>query len=254
MSDFSAKYEGKKQIKNDNKRILVALDFDNINDAERLVNQLDPTLCRLKVGKEMFTLFGPDWVRYLINKDFDIFLDLKFHDIPTTVAKACKAAAKLGVWMVNLHAAGGVEMMTSARKAIATFGDDRPLLTAVTILTSINQQQYQQLGYSRDIDQQVVHFAKLAQSCKLDGVVCSANEAARLTKELDLSNTKSADFKLVTPGIRPEGSSKDDQSRTMTPKQAIEAGSSYLVIGRPITQSADPLKSLCEISESLAFN
>ena len=248
MSDFSAKNDGKKQIKNDNKRILVALDFDNINDAERLVDQLDPTLCRLKVGKEMFTLFGPDWVRYLNDKDFDVFLDLKFHDIPSTVAKACKAAASLGVWMMNLHAAGGTEMMRSAQKAIAEFGEGRPLLTAVTILTSIDAQQYEKLGYSRTIEQQVLHFAKLAQMCKLDGVVCSANEAKSLSKELG------AKFQLVTPGIRPEGSTKDDQSRTMTPKQAIDAGSSYLVIGRPITQSADPLKSLCEISESLAFN
>ncbi|MCF6193415.1 MAG: orotidine-5'-phosphate decarboxylase [Kangiellaceae bacterium] len=241
MSDLSPE-------NNDGKRIIVALDYDNVNDAKRLVSRLDPNLCRLKVGKEMFTLYGPDWVRYLINQDFDVFLDLKFHDIPNTVAKACTVAATLGVWMVNLHAAGGVEMMMSAQRAIAQFGDTRPLLTAVTILTSIDQQQYEQLGYTRTIDQQVLHFAKLAQMCKLDGVVCSANEAASLSKALG------SRFQLVTPGIRPEGCSKDDQSRTMTPKQAIAAGSSHLVIGRPITQSADPLKSLCEISESFAFN
>jgi len=248
VSDFSTENERKDQIADDNKRILVALDFDNLNNAKSLVTQLDPSLCRLKVGKEMFTLFGPDWVRYLIDKDFDVFLDLKFHDIPTTVAKACKAAANLGVWMMNLHAAGGIDMMTSAQNAIAEFGESRPLLTAVTILTSINNQQYEQLGYTRTIAQQVLHFAKLAQMCQLDGVVCSANEAASLSKAFG------SKFQLVTPGIRPKGSNKDDQSRTMTPRQAIDAGSSYLVIGRPITQSADPLKSLCEISESLAFN
>jgi len=232
----------------DNKRIVVALDFDNINDAEKLVNQLDPDLCRLKVGKEMFTLFGPDWVKKLREKEFDVFLDLKFHDIPNTVAKACVAAANLGAWMINVHASGGEQMMTAAQKALSEFGDNRPLLTAVTILTSIDRQQYQQLGYSRSMEQQVLHFASLAKMCELDGVVCSANEASILSKEFG------ADFKLVTPGIRPLGCSKYDQSRTMTPKEAIAVGSSYLVIGRPITQSADPLKALCEISESLAFN
>lgn len=230
------------------KRILVALDFDHIKDAEKLIEQLDPNLCRLKVGKEMFTLFGPDWVGALIQKDFDVFLDLKFHDIPTTVAKACKAAAQLGVWMVNLHAAGGTQMMESARAAVDEFGDDRPLITAVTILTSFDSKQYQLLGYSRSIEDQVLHFATLAKQSGLDGVVCSAHEAERLSRKL---GTK---FSLVTPGIRPEGSSHDDQSRTMTPKQAIAAGASYLVIGRPITQASDPLKVLCEISESLAFN
>ncbi len=229
------------------KRILVALDFDEIKDAQKLIEQLDPNLCRLKVGKEMFTLFGPDWVRTLIQKDFDVFLDLKFHDIPTTVAKACKAAAQLGVWMVNLHAAGGAQMMESARAAIDEFGSDRPLMTAVTILTSFDPGQYRSLGYSRSIDDQVLHFATLAKRSGLDGVVCSAHEAKRLSGELG------AKFALVTPGIRPEGSCHDDQLRTMTPKEAITAGASYLVIGRPITQAYDPLKVLCEISESLAF-
>lgn len=230
------------------KRILVALDFDDINDAQKLVERLDPNLCRLKVGKEMFTLFGPDWIRTLIDKDFDVFLDLKFHDIPTTVGKACHAAAQLGAWMVNVHAAGGMKMMESARAAVDKFGDRRPLITAVTVLTSFDSEQYQSLGYSRCIEDQVLHFAKLAKRSGLDGVVCSAHEANRLSGELG------SQFALVTPGIRPEGSSSDDQSRTMTPKEAIAAGASYLVIGRPITQAGDPLKALCEISESLAFN
>ena len=230
------------------KRIIVALDFDCMDKAKNLVDQLDPGLCRLKVGKEMFTLFGPQWVSELVELGFDVFLDLKFHDIPNTVAKACAAAAKLGVWMVNVHAAGGSEMMRAAVQSLKTFGDERPLLTAVTILTSMNSQEYQNIGFTRNIDDQVLHLARLAEQSGLDGVVCSAKEAARLSSHLGKS------FKLVTPGIRPQGSDKGDQSRVMTPKQAIEAGASYLVIGRPITQSSDPLKSLCEISESLAFN
>ena len=229
-------------------KIIVALDFDSLEKALTLVDQLDPKLCRLKVGKEMFTLFGPQWVSQLVDKGFDVFLDLKFHDIPNTVAKACAAAAKLGVWMVNVHAAGGVEMMKAARESLQDFGPDRPLLIAVTILTSMNAQEYNNIGFTRSIDDQVLHLAGLAKRAGLDGVVCSAMEAKRLTAELG------NDFKLVTPGIRPAGSDKGDQSRVMTPRHAIEAGSSYLVIGRPITQSIDPLKSLCEISESLAFN
>lgn len=229
-------------------KIIVALDFDDLEKARQLVNQLDPKLCRLKVGKEMFTLFGPEWVRLLVGEGFDVFLDLKFHDIPNTVAKACAAAAKLGVWMVNVHASGGEEMMKAAKRSLESFGKDRPLLIGVTILTSMNAQEFQNIGFSRTIDDQVLHLAGLAKQSGLDGVVCSALEAERLTAQLG------KDFKLVTPGIRPVGSDKGDQSRIMTPKRAIEAGSSYLVIGRPITQSIDPLKSLCEISESLAFN
>ncbi len=229
-------------------KIIVALDFDSLENALALVDQLDPKLCRLKVGKEMFTLFGPQWVSVLVDKGFDVFLDLKFHDIPNTVAKACVAAAKLGVWMINVHAIGGEEMMKAAKQALQPFGPDRPLLIAVTILTSMNDPEYENIGFSRTIEDQVLHLAGLAQHAGLDGVVCSAMEAKRLTDGLG------SDFKLVTPGIRPVGSDKGDQSRVMTPKGAIEAGSSYLVIGRPITQSIDPLKSLCEISESLAFN
>jgi len=227
--------------------IIVALDFDSMEKALQLVNQLDPKLCRLKVGKEMFTLFGPQWVSLLVEKGFDVFLDLKFHDIPNTVAKACAAAAKLGVWMVNVHAAGGQEMMRAAKKSLESFGKDKPLLIAVTILTSMNAEEFENVGFNRSIDDQVLHLASLAKQAGLDGVVCSAMEAERLTSHLG------KDFKLVTPGIRPIGSDKGDQSRVMTPKRAIAAGSSYLVIGRPITQSSDPLKSLCEISESLAF-
>jgi orotidine-5'-phosphate decarboxylase len=229
-------------------KIIVALDYDNLEEAKKLIEQLDPKLCKLKVGKEMFTLFGPDWVRFLVQSGFQVFLDLKFHDIPNTVAKACKAAAELGVWMVNVHACGGKKMMSAAINALSSYGNNRPLLIGVTILTSMDQSQYKDIGYQREIDQQVLHLAKLAKETGLDGVVCSAQEATKLNKALG------DDFKLVTPGIRPAGSDKGDQSRVMTPVQALQAGSSYLVIGRPITQADDPLQALCEISESLAFN
>ncbi len=229
-------------------KIIVALDFDELNQAKVLVEQLDPSLCKLKVGKEMFTLFGPEWVRFLVARGFDVFLDLKFHDIPNTVAKACKAAAELGVWMVNVHAAGGTKMMVAARDAIESYGDNRPLLTAVTILTSMDQAELDQIGFARKIDAQVRHLAQLAESANLDGVVCSAQEASELKKVLG------SDFCLVTPGIRPEGVSAGDQSRIMTPNKALQAGASYLVIGRPVTQASDPLKALCEISESIACN
>lgn len=230
-----------------NSKIIVALDFNNLEQAKALVNQLDPKLCKLKVGKEMFTLFGPDWVKMLVDKGFPVFLDLKFHDIPNTVAKACLATAELGVWMINLHACGGLKMMQTASKALLKL-KNRPLLTAVTVLTSMDQTQFDQIGYNKTIEQQVLHLAQLAQQADLDGVVCSAQEASQLRAQLKKP------FCLVTPGIRPEGSHKDDQSRIMTPLQAINAGSDYLVIGRPITQASDPLKALCDISETLAFN
>ena len=236
------------ELKKDESRIIVALDYDDLAKAKELVAQLDPKLCKLKVGKEMFTLFGPEWVRYLVNDGFQVFLDLKFHDIPNTVAKACKAAAELGVWMVNVHASGGMKMMSAAVDALAAYGNKRPLLTGVTILTSMDQAQYDNIGYQKPINEQVLHFASMTKQVGLDGVVCSALEASSLSKVLG------SDFKLVTPGIRPAGSDKDDQSRVMTPVKAIQAGASYLVIGRPITQADNPLDVLCEISETLAFN
>ncbi|MDQ7051155.1 MAG: orotidine-5'-phosphate decarboxylase [Enterobacterales bacterium] len=226
------------------KPIIVALDFDSLTEARALVKKLDPRLCRVKVGKEMFTLFGPDWVKELLDQQFEVFLDLKFHDIPNTVAKACVAAASLGVWMVNLHASGGAKMMLAAKQALDHCAQP-PLLTAVTLLTSMDSQEYQRLGYQRTLGDQVMHYASMAKDCGLDGVVCSAWEAQALSAALG------NDFKLVTPGIRPKNYQKDDQSRIMTPSQAIAAGSSYLVIGRPITSVRDPLGSLCEISENL---
>lgn len=225
-------------------KILVALDYDNQQQALELVDKLKPELCGLKVGKEMFTLFGPDFVKELVRRDFKVFLDLKFHDIPNTVAKACKAAAELGVWMVNVHASGGSKMMHAARQAIEQC-DNRPLLIAVTLLTSMDEVAYSEIGFKRDLPEQVEHLASISKSAGLDGVVCSAWEARRLKELLG------KDFKLVTPGIRPPGSEIGDQSRIMTPEQAIVAGSDYLVIGRPITKASDPLKALYEISESI---
>lgn len=233
---------------NNEPKILVALDFDNKEQALELIEKLDPSLCGLKVGKEMFTLFGPDFVRQLVAKDFKVFLDLKFHDIPNTVAKACKAAAELGVWMINVHASGGSMMMQKARQALESYGDKRPLLIAVTMLTSTSEEAFKEFGYQNSLSEQVLKLAKMSQKSGLDGVVCSALEAEALKAELGQG------FKLITPGIRPVGADIGDQSRVMTPAKAIKAGSDFLVIGRPITQAEDPLQTLYDISQSLVSN
>ncbi|TGE81422.1 orotidine-5'-phosphate decarboxylase [Pseudoalteromonas sp. KS88] len=227
------------------KKVLIALDYDDQQTALNFVKQLSPDTCRLKVGKEMFTYFGPAFVKELIELGFDVFLDLKFHDIPNTVAKAVTAAAKMGVWMVNVHASGGVEMMTKAKQALEQFGDDAPLLIAVTVLTSMDAAELTRLGVDKTPAEQVIYLAKLAKESGLDGVVCSAQEAKQLKAALG------EEFKLVTPGIRPAGSDAGDQKRIMTPKQAIDDGSDYLVVGRPITQAADPVAILNEINDSL---
>ncbi len=226
-------------------RIIVALDFAEEASALDLAGKLDPQLCALKIGKEMFTRFGPGLVRRLVGDGYKVFLDLKFHDIPNTVAKACQAAADLGVWMVNVHASGGTAMMSAAREALESGGRERPLLIGVTVLTSMDEAQYRELGLVRELPQQVLHLASMAQQSGLDGVVCSAREAATLKAQCG------KDFLLVTPGIRPAGSAAGDQSRIMTPEQAIRAGSDYLVIGRPITQAGDSLKVAYDITESI---
>ncbi|MCU8094163.1 orotidine-5'-phosphate decarboxylase [Shewanella sp. SM20] len=228
------------------KPILVALDFDNKNHALQLIEKLDPNMCRLKVGKEMFTLFGPQLVKDIHDRGFDLFLDLKFHDIPNTVAKAVAAAAELGVWMTNVHASGGLAMMEAAKKALLPYGDKAPMLIAVTVLTSMSDDDLKLLGINVPAFEHVQRLAKLTQQAGLDGVVCSAQEATALKSLLG------HDFKLVTPGIRPVGSDAGDQHRVMTPPQAIAAGSDYLVIGRPITKAADPLAALQAIHQSLA--
>lgn len=226
-------------------KVLIALDFADEQQAKALVAQLDPAQCRLKVGKEMFTLFGPEFVRHLTGQGFDVFLDLKFHDIPNTVAKAVAAAAELGVWMVNVHASGGSRMMEAAKAALASYGDKAPLLIAVTVLTSMTADELNQTGVLRSPAEQVLALARLTQAAGLDGVVCSAQEASLLKSELG------PDFKLITPGIRPAGSDAGDQRRIMTPELALKAGSDYLVIGRPITQAADPAAALSAINASL---
>jgi len=221
-------------------KIIVALDFSDAASALVLVERLDPALCRLKVGKELFTVAGPDLVRALVARGFEIFLDLKFHDIPNTVAAACRAAAGLGVWMLNVHASGGRRMMTAAQQALADLAQ-RPLLIAVTVLTSMSAEDLGEVGISDAPADQVLRLARLAHACKLDGVVCSAQEAALLRAELG------AGFRLVTPGIRPAGADAGDQRRVMTPAEALRAGATDLVIGRPITAAADPLAALKQI-------
>ncbi|RYV01508.1 orotidine-5'-phosphate decarboxylase [Shewanella sp. OPT22] len=226
-------------------KVVVALDYDNKADALALVRQLNPEMCRLKVGKEMFTLFGPDLVKEIQAQGFELFLDLKFHDIPNTVAKAVRAAAELGVWMVNVHASGGKAMMEAARTALAPYDNDAPLLIAVTVLTSMSDDELPLIGVNKTADEQVVHLANLAKTAGLDGVVCSAQEAKALKAELG------TDFQLVTPGIRPAGTDSGDQHRIMTPQKAIAAGADHLVIGRPITKAENPLKALEDIYHSI---
>jgi orotidine-5'-phosphate decarboxylase len=225
-------------------KIIVALDYADTASALALVSRLDPSLCRLKVGKELFTIAGPQLVEQLIKRGFEVFLDLKFHDIPNTTAQACKAAAAMGVWMVNVHALGGRRMMEAAREALANLSQP-PKLIAVTVLTSMAQADLVELGISATPAEQVLRLAKLAQISGLDGVVCSAQEAELLRTQLG------KEFNLVTPGIRPADAAADDQSRIMTPRAALENGSSYLVIGRPITKAADPLQALKNITNEI---
>lgn len=227
-------------------KVIVALDYDNQADALAFVSRIDPTSCRLKVGKEMFTLFGPDFVRELHKRGFSVFLDLKFHDIPNTCSKAVKAAAELGVWMVNVHASGGERMMAASREILEPYGKDRPLLIGVTVLTSMEQSDLAGIGLDVKPQEQVMRLASLTKNAGLDGVVCSAQESQMLKQSLG------KEFKLVTPGIRPAGADVGDQRRIMTPYEAVQAGSDYLVIGRPITQAADPAAVLAEINASLA--
>ena len=226
-------------------QIIVALDFAEVERVRALVSQLDPNHCRLKVGKELFTGAGPSIISELRERGFDIFLDLKFHDIPNTVARACQVAADLGVWMVNVHASGGRKMLEAAREALLRV-QHPPLLIGVTVLTSLDITDLQDLGWKGSIEDNVLRLAELTHSAGLDGVVCSPREVILLRARFG------CDFQLVTPGIRPAGASLDDQSRTLTPKQAIDAGASYLVIGRPITGANDPQAALAAIEMEVA--
>jgi len=225
-------------------KIIIALDYPAAAPALALAERLQPELCRLKVGKELFTAAGPGLIEQLQRRGFEIFLDLKFHDIPNTTAQACKAAASLGVWMANVHALGGRKMLEAARDAIA-HSAQQPKLIAVTMLTSMAQEDLADIGIDVTPAEMVLRLAKLAQDSGLDGVVCSAQEAALLREQCG------NEFCLVTPGIRPLQASLDDQSRVMTPLAALQAGSSYLVIGRPITKAADPLQALLDINQEI---
>ena len=228
----------------DSKRVIVPLDFPDAASALALAARLDPALCRVKVGKELFVAAGPSIVESLHGAGFEVFLDLKFHDIPNTVAGACRAAARLGVWMLNVHASGGETMMRAAREAVASF-TKRPLVIGVTILTSLSTPELAPIGYTGTADEMVERLARLAQSAGLDSVVCSAQEGPRLRSACGPG------FALVTPGIRLAESTKDDQSRVVTPVEAVRLGADYLVIGRPITQSQDPRATLAQIHQSL---
>jgi orotidine-5'-phosphate decarboxylase len=225
-------------------KIIVALDYPIAVSALALADKLEPALCRLKVGKELFTAAGPALVEELIHRGFEIFLDLKYHDIPNTTAQACKAAAGLGVWMVNVHALGGRKMLEAAREALES-GSHRPKLVAVTMLTSMAQQDLAEICIDARLTDVVLRLATLARDSGLDGVVCSAQETVMLRKNCG------NEFCLVTPGIRPAHSSPNDQSRVVSPKAAMLAGSTYLVIGRPITQAADPLQALLMINQEI---
>ncbi|RUO25632.1 orotidine-5'-phosphate decarboxylase [Aliidiomarina minuta] len=227
------------------KKIIVALDFASADEALAFVDKLDADECRVKVGKELFTQAGPELIRALHKRGFEVFLDLKFHDIPATVAKAVKAAADLGVWMVNVHASGGEEMLKAAVEALQSYGDKAPLLIAVTVLTSMSEQELQKLGIDKPLPAQVLTLARMARESGLDGVVCSAKEAALLREALG------KEFLLVTPGIRPPGSAINDQKRVMTPIEAMHAGADYLVMGRPIREAQDSVSLLREINQQL---
>jgi orotidine-5'-phosphate decarboxylase len=224
--------------------IIVALDFPNREAALALADQLDPQLCRVKVGKELFTRCGPQIVETLAGKGFEVFLDLKFHDIPNTTAMAVKAAAELGVWMVNVHCSGGLRMLAACRETLDAQTGPRPLLIGVTVLTSMERSDLAGIGLDLEPAEQVLRLAGLAAQAGLDGLVCSAQEAVAL-------KAAQPALQLVTPGIRPAGSAGDDQRRILTPRAALQAGSDYLVIGRPISQAADPAAALAAVVAEL---
>jgi orotidine-5'-phosphate decarboxylase len=237
---------GIENIVSDDPRIIVALDYADQKQAISFVDKISPDLCKLKVGKQLFTRCGPKFVESLVAKGFDVFLDLKFHDIPNTVKQAVYAAGQLGVWMVNVHALGGASMLVAAREGVEMVGVNRPYLIAVSLLTSMSASDLLQLGIEQEPQEFVERLSRLAIDSGLDGLVCSAREARGLRQILG------DDPLLVTPGIRPEGSTSDDQQRISTPQQAITDGASYLVIGRPITRHPSPSEALMSIEASLS--
>ena len=225
-------------------KIIVALDYPTPAEALSLINRLTPQRCRLKIGLELYTAAGPDFVRAVVQRGFSVFLDLKFHDIPNTVAQACRQAAELRVWMVTVHCHGGPEMLRAAAAAVRD-RQQRPLIVGVTVLTSVDAPQLAAIGVPGAIDEQVVRLARLAAECSLDGVVAAPTEAARLRACFP------APFRIVTPGVRPGDANADDQRRILTPAAAVRAGADYLVIGRPITRAADPIAALADIERSI---
>ena len=226
-------------------RVIVALDFGEAKGALDLVQRLDPGACRIKVGNELYTAAGPALVETLVQRGFEVFLDLKYHDIPNTVASACRAAAHLGVWMLDVHALGGRAMMLAAREALAGHAK-APKLVAVTVLTSLDEADFADVGLEGGTEGGALRLARLAKECGMDGVVCSAREASALRSACG------AKFCLVTPGIRPAESTSDDQQRTATPCDALQSGANYLVIGRPITRAPDPAAALARINRDIA--
>ena len=229
-----------------NKNIIIALDFESGDQTLQFLDGLDPNLCRVKVGKELFTAAGPQLVKDIVNRKFDVFLDLKFHDIPNTVARAVSVAANLGVWMLNVHASGGRAMLEGARQALDHFGTDRPLIIGVTVLTSLMKEDLKEVGVSSQPEEQVSKLAFLARESGLDGVVCSAAETKLLRFQLP------DNFVLVTPGIRRPEDTSGDQKRIMGPAEAIQNGSNFLVIGRPITGADFPDDALAEFNSAVA--
>ena len=227
------------------KPIIVVLDFPDAKSALALAGRLDPAGCRVKVGKELHTAAGPQVIDDLMHRGFDVFLDLKFHDIPNTVASACRVAARQGVWMINVHASGGRRMMLAAREAV-DFASVKPMLIGVTVLTSLSDAEMSEIGFAGTVAENVMHLATLTKDCGLDGIVCSAEEAPGLKAALG------AEFQLVTPGIRLEGDARGDQRRVVTPVEAIRLGSDFLVIGRSITRASDPVATLHSINQQLA--
>lgn len=226
-------------------KIIVALDYPSADEALSFVGRIRPELCKLKVGNELFTIAGPAFVRTLCEKGFKVFLDLKFHDIPNTVSRACESAAKLGVWLMNVHASGGAVMMSKAAETLARY-QNRPHLIAVTVLTSMDREQLSGIGLDLEPAAQVERLAALAKASGLDGVVSSAREVEMIKRVCG------KDFWCVTPGIRPASAALGDQKRVMTPGEAVKAGSDYLVIGRPVTQAPDPVEALHAINGEIA--
>ncbi len=226
-------------------KVIVALDYNSADEALSFVKKVSPDSCKLKVGNELFTTAGSDFVRTLCDQGFGVFLDLKFHDIPNTVSRACEAAARLGVWLVNVHASGGAVMMKAAAEALAKF-KQRPKLIAVTVLTSMDRAQLGGIGLELEPIEQVKRLAALAHDSGLDGVVSSAREVEAI------KSICGKDFMCVTPGIRPASAALGDQKRVMTPSEAIKVGADYLVIGRPVTQSTDPVAALEAINNEIA--